>query len=199
MSKFHFRPLRKAWDKVGNALFGGGDSVRVSGDFRLIARDPRIIVSVPGYTGPKVLWDTDWFGNQVMNAAINDMLSVTYDAGTQKPQWYIAPINNTPTPSIVAGDTASSHAGWAEATTYSEGTRQEYNPSVSNKVMTNSASAATITASGSVSIYGAFIISDNTKSGTSGVLGAAGAFTGGVQALSSSQTLDLIYRQTYTN
>jgi hypothetical protein len=102
------RRMRSAWNKVGNTLFGS-DGLKVAGEFRLIARDPRIAVSYPGLTVPKLLWDTEWFANQVMNAAINDMLSVTYDAGTQKPQWYIAPINNTPTPSIVRGLGGSDH------------------------------------------------------------------------------------------
>lgn len=193
--------LRGAWDMVGDAMFGpnaSGSSIRASGTFGVIARDPRITVSYAGLTVAKFLWE-DWFHNQAMNADINDMLTVTYNGGTQKPQWYIAPINATPTPSISAADTSASHAGWAEATTYSEATRQEYNPTVSNKVMTNSSSVATITASGSVTVAGAFVISDNAKSGATGILAAAGAFTGGSQVLASLQTLDLIYRRSVSN
>lgn len=172
------------------------DRITIIGEFRMVARDPRTKVFYPGLVVAKMLWDTDWFRNTVMTAAINDMLAVTYVNGTQKPQWYIAPINATPSPSIIVGDTAATHAGWAEATTYAETSRQQYNPTVSNKVMSNASSAATITANGGVDVYGAFIISDNTISGTSGILGAAGAFTGGTQHLVSTQTLDLLYRQT---
>jgi hypothetical protein len=85
------------------------------------------------------------------------------------------------------------------ATTYSESTRQQYNPTCSNKVMTNTASAATITASGSLTVYGVFLISDNTKSGSSGMLAAAAAFTGGNQVLAASQTCDLLYRISLSN
>lgn len=178
----------------------GSDGIRVGGEFHLIARDPKIrmFYGSSGIVRGKVLWE-EKFHNQVMTASINDMLSVTFDAGTQKSAWYIAPINASPTPSISSGDTAGSHAGWAEATTYSESTRQAYSPTVSNKVMTNASSAATITANGSVTVYGAFLISDNTKSGTSGILHSAGAFTGGSQVLASTQTLDLVYRLTISN
>jgi hypothetical protein len=187
MANYFQRRARRIWGNIGDRLFGqepgspGGSQVVVRGEARMIARDPGATVCYPGLTVAKMLWDTDWFSNTTMNAGLTDMLAVNFDAGTQKTQWYIVPINNSPTPSIVAGDTAASHAGWAEATTYSESTRQQYNPTCSNKVMTNTASAATITASGSLTVYGVFLISDNTKSGSSGMLAAAAAFTGGNQ------------------
>src|SRR5467141_1083212 len=125
--------------------------------------------------------------NTVTTPGITDLLTVAFAAGTQKTTWYFGLIDNAGFSSIAATDTAASHSGWSESTAYTEATRQAWSPTVSNAVASN-ATPATFTASGAVTLKGAFIISNSTKGGTSGQLWAAGAFAS-TQALTSGQTV----------
>jgi hypothetical protein len=112
--------------------------------------------------------------------------------------WYIglygAGASNTP----AATDTASSHAGWTEAVPYSNATRPaatfvaatNANPSV----VTNSASPASFTINATATVGGAFLISNNTKSGTTGTLFSAADFSSpGDRSVASGDTLQVTY------
>lgn len=130
--------------------------------------------------------------NMVVNAALNDVLGVYLHNDTQKPTWYLGLIDNAGYSALSAGDTISSHAGWAESTAYSQSTRPAWNPDApSGQTITNSTSV-TFTANTSVTIKGAFVVSDNTKGGTSGLLFATGAFSSN-QSLVNGQNLKCTY------
>jgi hypothetical protein len=61
-------------------------------------------------------------------------------------------------------------------------------------VITNSASAATFTINGTVTVGGAFLTSDNTKSGTTGILFSASDFAApGDRAVVSGDTVTVTY------
>lgn len=129
-------------------------------------------------------------------AGLNDMLSVYFNSGTQKTLWYLGLISNTGFSALAAADTSASHAGWTEAVPYSNVTRPQWTPNApSNGIITGSSVSFTINATHDVK--GAFIISENTKSGATGVLFATGTFSS-VQSLTSGQTFTITYQKTFT-
>lgn len=134
--------------------------------------------------------DEDNFHNLVVNAGLDHLLDSTLAGGTQDTTWFIGLTDGTPT--VAAADTLASHAGWAEVTGYSEGTRQAWTAgSVSGQSVDNSASQARFTANASITVGGAFLAADNTKGGTTGILYAAGAFSGGDRSLNNLETIDV--------
>ena len=128
--------------------------------------------------------------NLIVNAGLDYALDAALSGGTQITTWYVGLTDDSPT--IAAGDTASSHAGWAEATGYSESVRQTWTDAgVSSQSVTNSASKASFSINASDTIGGAFLISDSTKGGTTGTLYAVGAFSGGDKAVVNTDTLEV--------
>ena len=121
----------------------------------------------------------DEFHNLVVNQGLKDMNDKYFTGSGYTAAWYIGLINNSPSPTLAAGDTASSHAGWAEFTGYSQSNRPTLSFSASTTAdpsVISTASAAAFSITSTATIYGAFVISNNTKSGTSGVLFSEGAF-----------------------
>lgn len=136
--------------------------------------------------------------NLVVNVGLQYMCSTGLTNGTQITTWYIglygAGASNTP----AASDTMSSHAGWTEVVPYSNATRPTCtfatattaNPSVA----TNSASAASFSINATAVIGGAFLTSNNTKSGTTGTLFSAADFQSpGDRTVASGDTLNVTY------
>jgi hypothetical protein len=112
--------------------------------------------------------------------------------------WYIglygAAASNNPT----ASDTAASHPGFTEIVPYSNATRPVCTfgtPTTANpSVASNSASPASYTINATATVGGAFLISNNTKSGTTGVLFSASDFAApGDRVVASGDTLNVTY------
>jgi len=177
--KHEIRPELKM---AGQALAGAG----VAGEKRL-----KTVYKIEAF-GPdgKLKW-TDEFENLVVDAGLDDSLDKHLKGSSYTAAWYVGLMDGTPSPA--AGDTMSSHAGWSEVTAYSEATREALTlGSVSSQSVDNSASKASFSInSNSTTIGGAFIASDNTKSGTSGVLYGAGAFSAGDKTLDNGDTLNV--------
>ena len=137
----------------------------------------------------RVKWE-DEIRNIITNAGLDHALDVTLSGGTQITTWYIGLTDGTPT--VAAGDTMASHAGWAEVTGYSESVRQTWSDGgVSSQSVSNSASTADFSINATVTAGGAFLTSDSTKSGTTGTLLSVGAFSGGDKSLTSGDTLQV--------
>jgi hypothetical protein len=112
--------------------------------------------------------------------------------------WYIGLYGAAASNNPAAGDTAASHAGWTEIVPYSNATRPAAtfgtattaNPSV----QTNSASPASFTINATATVGGAFLISNSTKSGSTGILFSASDFTApGDRSVASGDTLNVTY------
>lgn len=173
---------------TGSDRFGAGvkspgsvdGQARVAGHWAVTIRDPQ---------GNVIREDA--FQNIVVNEGLDELLTQALNGGTQTTTWYLGLTDGTPT--TAAGDTLSSHDGWTEVTDYDETNRVEWaSGSVSGQSIDNSDSVATFTIStDGTTVGGAFLASDDTKSGTTGTLYAVGAFSGGDVTLSSGSTLEV--------
>lgn len=114
--------------------------------------------------------------NLATNEGLNHLLNVAFNGATQVTTWYTAIFEGNYTP--VAGVTAATIASSStECTAYANATRPEYVEATSTaKLITNAASRSSFVFTSAKTIYGAFLVSTNTKSGTTGVLFAAARF-----------------------
>lgn len=116
--------------------------------------------------------------NIMVNEGLNHILDVAFSAATPVTIWYLGIFEANYTP--LATDTAANIASNATETTtkYDEAVRQTWTEAgPSSQSITNSASKATFTMNATVTIYGALLVSNSTKGGTSGTLAAASKFT----------------------
>lgn len=142
--------------------------------------------SVPGFA-VTYRWRSE-FTNLVVTAGLNKYLDSTLKTGVSSPTWYVG-LKGTGT--VVAGDTMSSHSGWSEIVPYSDATRPAWTPgTVSAGSVDNSASKAVFNCNATATVYGAFLVNNSTKSGTSGDLLGAGDFSG-TKSVGSGDTLSV--------
>lgn len=136
--------------------------------------------------------------NLVVNVGLQYMAGVALTSTTQITAWYIGLYGSGATSNPAATDTAASHAGWLEVTPYSNATRPaatftaatNANPSV----VTNSGSAASFSINATSTVGGAFLISNNTKGGTTGTLFSAADFQSpGDRTVANGDTLNVTY------
>lgn len=128
--------------------------------------------------------------NLVVNQGLDYVLSTALGAGSQLSTWYLGIFSGNYTP--VSTDTASSIAGNStESTAYTATTRPQWqNGAEGTQAISNSnGTVATFTFNGTTTIYGAFLVSSNTKSGTSGTLFSAAQFASSKSVVSSDQLL----------
>jgi len=118
-------------------------------------------------------WDDH---NLVVNEGLNYTLNASLGGDTQQASWYIGLFEGNYTPLATdAGATIANNA--TECTAYDEAARPQWvEPGAASQSITNSAAPATFTINATKSVYGAFLISDSTKGGATGVLFAAARF-----------------------
>jgi hypothetical protein len=133
--------------------------------------------------------------NLVVDVGLNDILDKYFKGATYTAAHFVGLTSGTPT--IAAGDTMSSHAGWTDQVPYSNATRPSFTPgTVASKSVDNSASKAVFNCNATGTVGGAFLTTNSTKSGTTGTLVSAGAFTGGNKTVANGDTLNV--QVTYT-
>lgn len=168
-----------------NALVGLGMKAFKESNSRLgIDALMRSIYRFECFRQGRLLW-VEEVPNIVVNEGLDDLLDKYFKGSSYTAAWYVGLIDNANFTALAAGDTAaeitndaSGSNQWQEAGDYDEASRQTLTlGSVSSQSVDNSASKAAFTMSGTVTIKGAFVISDNTKEGTTGVLYGAAAFT----------------------
>jgi hypothetical protein len=180
----------KSTDTVSSGLIAGtgaGEAMMAMGKFTIQCYDK----------DGKLKWE-DENHNLVVNQGLQYMCGTALTSVTQITTWYIglygAGASNTP----AAGDTMASHAGWTEVVPYSNATRPTCtfatattaNPSVA----TNSASVAVFNINATSTVGGAFLVSNSTKSGTTGTLFSAADFSApGDRSVASGDTLNVTY------
>ena len=129
--------------------------------------------------------------NIVTSAGLDDLLDKYLKGSAYTAAFYVGLTDGTPT--VAAGDTMSSHAGWTEVTAYSETVRQTLTlGSVSSQSVDNSASKAAFSINAdTTTIGGAFVVTNSTKGGTTGTLYSVVAFTAADKSLDNGDTLNV--------
>lgn len=180
----------KATDTVSGAVVSGGrsaDQAKAGGVFSVQCHD----------ADGNLKWSAD-APNLVMNAGLQDMNTKYFTGSSYTATWYLGLYGAAASNNPAAGDTMSSHAGWTEQTGYSQATRPACTfgtaTTADPSVITNSLSAAAFSINATATIGGAFLTSDNTKGGTTGVLFSAADFASpGDRNVVSGDTLSVSY------
>lgn len=139
-----------------------------------------------------LVWE-DTFDNLVTTAGKNKYIDATIKTGLTSPAWYVGLVQGPGSGNTyAAADTAASHAGWTESTAYSQATRPAYVPgTVAGGSVDNSASKAVFTINATATIAGGFLIDNNTKGGSTGVLLGVGDFTVGDRPVFNGDTINV--------
>lgn len=136
--------------------------------------------------------------NLVVNEGLAYMAGSALTSVTAVTSWFLglygAAASNTP----AAADTMSSHAGWTEVVPYSNATRPACTfvtaTTADPSVATNSASPASFNINATSTVGGAFLVSNSTKSGTTGTLFSASDFSApGDRSVVSGDTINVTY------
>lgn len=131
--------------------------------------------------------------NLVVNTGLQYLNTQVFKGVTYTATWYMGLVNTSAT--YDATDTMLSHTGWTENVSYvqsarptmSFGTASTADPSV----IVSTVVAFTMNNTGTIA--GAFLTTDNTKSGTSGTLFSAGNFTVGDRLVVTGDTINVTY------
>ena len=180
----------KSIDAVSAALnktLGAGENARAGGVFKIECFDK----------DGNLKWSTE-STNLVVNVGLQDMNTQYFTGATYTAAWYIGIYGPASTNNPAAGDTAASHAGWTEVTPYSNATRPACTfgtaTTADPSVISNSLSPAQFNINATDVVGGAFLISNNTKGGSTGVLFSASDFLSpGDRSVSSGDTLNVTY------
>lgn len=136
--------------------------------------------------------------NLVVNVGLQDMNTQYFKGAAYTAAWFIGLYGAAASNNPAAGDTAASHAGWTEVVPYSNATRPAATfgtaTTADPSVISNSASPASYTINATATVGGAFLISNSTKSGTTGILFSASDFAApGDRSVASGDTLNVTY------
>ena len=177
-------------DVVGSSLtrtITAGDGARAHGEYKLQCFDSE----------GNLKWEMGGH-NLVVNQGLQDMNTKYFTGVGYTATWYLglygAASSNNPT----ANDTAALHPGFTEITPYSNATRPACSfgtaTTADPSVITNSLSPAAFNINGVATVGGAFLISNNTKGGNTGVLFSASDFQSpGDRVVASGDVLNVTY------
>jgi hypothetical protein len=136
--------------------------------------------------------------NLVVDVGLQDMNNKYFTGSSYTAAWYLGLYGpgaaNTPSGS----DTMALHAGWTEITPYSNATRPAAVFGAASladpSIITNSGSPAQFNINATAVVGGAFLVSNNTKGGTTGILFSASDFQApGDRSVASGDTLNVTY------
>ena len=127
--------------------------------------------------------------NAIVNAGKNKILDVMFNDSAQiaNNSWFIGLLDASGFTALNDTDTMSSHSGWNEFTTYSQGTRVAWGSGTAASQSTTNSTPATFDVTGSATVKGIFVVSNSTKGGTTGTLWATGLFTADVPVSNGDQ------------
>lgn len=146
-----------------------------------------------------ILW-AERVKNIVVTEGLNDVLSKYFEGAAYTAEWYVGLVDNASWTAFAAGDTASKITttanppttnGWQEFTDYDEADRQTLTlGTASGGSIDNIGNLATFTINDTGTLKGVFLISNETKGGTTGVLFGEVAF-GSTQAVVATNVIEV--------
>lgn len=159
---------------------------------RMTLKVPRSVMKFECYDKDGKLKWVEEVPNTVFDAGINDLLTQYFKGSAYTATWFVGLVDNTSFTAYAAGDTSAAHGGWIENQGYSNATRPGLTlGAVAAKSVDNSTAKAVFNINASVTLRGAFIITNSAKGGATGILYGAADFTGGNRACISGDTLNV--------
>lgn len=143
-------------------------------------------------------WEQD-FDNLVTTQGKNHILDTYLSGSSYTSKVFLGLISSAGYSAVAAGDTANSHTGWAEFTSYSQTTRRPPSFASASSGSKATASASVFSINGAGTIKGTFLMANTgtgsaaTKGGFSGSLYSAGLFTGGDKVIDNGDTVNVTY------
>jgi hypothetical protein len=135
----------------------------------------------------QLVWEEE-VPNLTVNTGLNDILT-NYWKGSAYTASFFVGLKSTGT--IAAADTMASHSGWTDSTGYSNATRPALTlGTVASQSVDNSASKAVFNINATATIGGAFVCTNSTVGGTTGLLIGASDF-GASRSVLSGDTLNV--------
>jgi len=131
--------------------------------------------------------------NGIVDVGLNHILETEFNAGSQISTWYIGLVDNAAFGAFADADTLSSHAGWAEFTSYTESNRVTWAVGTATARAISNATTADFSINATGNLKGIFVSSNNVKStGNTGTLWSTAAFSS-VVATANGDTLKVTY------
>lgn len=127
--------------------------------------------------------------NLITTAGATDLLDKYLKGATYTASWFVGLYKGTGTLNVA--DTMASHARWTDSTDFSNATRPAWTGgTAASGSIDNSASPAVFNINATATILGAYLVSNSTKGGTTGVLYGIAAFAAS-RSVISGDTLNV--------
>jgi hypothetical protein len=141
-------------------------------------------------------WEEE-FPNLVVNTGLQNINTQFFKGVTYTATWYLGLVTGPgASNTYLAANTMASHAGWTENVSYSQSARPTMafgTASTADPSVIATSTPVVFTMNASATIAGAFVTTDNTKSGTTGTLFSVGNFTVGDRGVVSGDTVNVTY------
>ncbi len=137
--------------------------------------------------------ETREFLNGITNEGLDAILDIMFHADTQITVWYLGLIDASGFTALADADTMASHAGWSEFTTYTEATRPIWPEDAASSQSITNTTLADFSITGAATLKGAFLPSNNTKGGSTGILWCTALFSDGDLGVTSGDTARIKY------
>lgn len=120
--------------------------------------------------------------NDITNQGKNNIFDVMFNGVTQTANnsWFLGLISSVGYTALASTDVPNSHAGWTEFTSYSQSTRVAWGSIASSGQTVTNTTPCEFDINSGGTVKGIFVITNSTKSGTSGTLWSTALFSADV-------------------
>ncbi len=132
------------------------------------------------------------FPNGIVDEGIEYLLDAGFNGGSQVSTWYMGLVDNSGWTTWADADTMASHAGWTESQSYTEAGRPEWAAGAAASRQVTNATTTNFSINATATMKGIFVVSNNTKGGSTGTLWSTAAFSSTV-ATSNGDTIKVTY------
>jgi len=132
--------------------------------------------------------------NGVTTVGLNGILDTYFGSTADPGTWYLGLISSVSYTALLITDTMAAHfPGWTESVNYSAATRPAWGPGAAAAGSVTNVAAVAFTMTAGETIKGFFVVNNNVKGGSTGILWATALFTTLDQTVVASDVLNVTY------